>query len=193
MFNRLSKGIVERCCKEKNSNEIELYIFGINQGLNMLLNIATALFIGILFGEVFRAFLFMFSYIPLRSYAGGYHAKTPIRCYLLSLIMLIIVLIGMKYLPVSDLVYYAILATAVLIVFLLSPVEDKNKPLDETEHKVYKKRAVFIASLEFFIGIVFKLIGLDNLFVAVSYSFAALSFMLVAGKIKNCFEVNKIL
>lgn len=191
MFNRFSKRIVEHCCKEKSSNEIELYIFGINQGLNMLLNIITALFIGMLFGEVFRAFLFMFSYIPLRSYAGGYHAKTPLRCYLLSLIMLIIVLSGMKYLPVSDLVYYAVLAGAVLIVFLLSPVEDKNKPLDEIEHKVYKKRAVLIAASEVVIGIVFKLIGLENLFAAVAYSFAALSLMLVAGKIKNCFEVNK--
>lgn len=191
MFNRFSKRIVEHCCKEKNSNEIELYIFGINQGLNMLLNIITALFMGMLFGEVFRAFLFMFSYIPLRSYAGGYHAKAPLRCYLLSLIMLIIVLSGMKYLPVSDLVYYAVLAGAVLIVFLLSPVEDKNKPLDETEHKVYKKRAVLVAASEVVIGIVFKLIGLDNLFAAVVYSFAALSIMLVAGKIKNCFEVNK--
>lgn len=189
MFNRFSKKIVEHCCKEKNSNEIELYVFGINQGLNMLLNIVTALFIGILFGEVFRAFLFMFSYIPLRSYAGGYHAKTPLKCYLLSLIMLIIVLVGIKYLSVSDLVYYVVLVAAVLIVFLFSPIEDKNKPLDETEYKVYKKRAVLIAILEVVFAIVFKLIGLENLFATVVYSFAALSIMLVAGKIKNCFEV----
>ena len=46
MFNRFSKRIVEHCCKEKDSNEIELYTFGINQGLNMLLNIVTALFVG---------------------------------------------------------------------------------------------------------------------------------------------------
>ena len=128
----------------------------------------------------------------MRSFAGGYHAKTPLRCYLLSLIMLIIVLAGMKYLPVSDLVYYAVLAAAVLIVFLLSPVEDKNKLLDESEHKVYKKRTVLIAISEIIICIVFKLIGLSNLFAAVAYSFAALSFMLIAGKIKNCFEANKI-
>ena len=68
---------------------------------------------------------------------------------------------------------------------VLSPVEDKNKPLDEIEYRVYKKRTILIAATELLIGIVLKLAKLDNLFVAVVYSFVVLSFMLVAGKVKN--------
>ena len=74
---------------------------------------------------------------------------------------------------------------ATLVVLVLFPVEDRNKPLDEIEHRVYKKLTILIAATELLIGIVLKLMGMDNLFVAVVYSFVVLSFMLVAGKVKN--------
>lgn len=188
MFIRLSKRIVRHCCKGESSDENELYIFGVNQFLNMLLNILTALFIGILFGETLRIILFMLAYIPLRSYAGGWHSRTPLRCYVFSVIMLIVVSIGLKYLHIAEWIYYAVLVAAALVVLVLSPVKDRNKPLDEIEHKVYKKRAIFFAAAEILFGFVLKLAELSNLFVAVVYSFAALSFMLIGGKVKNQFN-----
>lgn len=191
MFIRLSKRIVRHYCKGKDSNENELYVFGINQCLNMLLNIITALFIGILSGNVLQILLFMLAYIPLRSYAGGWHSRTPLRCYIFSIVMLIVVSIGFKYLSIAAWVYYAVLALAFVIVLVLSPVEDKNKPLDELEYKVYKKRAVIIAAVELVISGLLKMASLDSLFVAVVYSFTVLGFMLVAGMVKNHLDKDK--
>lgn len=165
--------------------DAEVYIYGINQILAYVLNASSSLIIGLIFGVTFEIIIFMAAYIPLRSFAGGYHAKTPLRCYIFSVIMLIVVSIGLKYLSVSEWVYYAVLLASVLGVLVLSPVEDINKPLDEMEHKVYKKRAIIIAAIELAFSILLKLIGLDSLFIAVAYSFATLGFMLVAGKIKN--------
>lgn len=108
--------------------------------------VSSALIIGWIFGVVPEIAVFMATYIPLRSFAGGYHAKTPIRCYIFSVILLIIVSSCMKYIFIAEWVYYAILATAALVVLILAPVEDKNKPLDETEHKVYKRRTMLIAA-----------------------------------------------
>lgn len=191
MFIRLSKRIAKHYCKGESSDENELYVFGINQCLNMLLNILTALFIGILLGEILQLLLFMLAYIPLRSYAGGWHARTPLRCYIFSVIMLTLVSIGIKYLLLTEWVYYAVLLVSVLIVFLLSPIEDKNKSLDELEHKVYKKRTAFIAALELIVCLVLKLTGLDSLFIAVVYSFTVLGLMLIAGKVKNQSNLQK--
>lgn len=160
-------------------------VYGINQILASALNVSSALIIGLIFGLFFEITVFMAAYIPLRSFAGGYHAKTPLRCYVFSVIMLIIVSIGMKYFSVAEWVYYVVLALSAIVVFVLSPVEDRNKPLDEIEHKIYKKRAVIIAAAEILVGFVFKLAELNNLFVAVVYSFATLNFMLIAGAVKN--------
>lgn len=175
------------------AEDAEIYIYGINQILVSVLNVSSALIIGLIFGTLLEIAVFMAAYIPLRSFAGGYHARTPLRCYIYSLIMLIIVSIGLKYLHMEMWVYYAVLLTAVLIVLVLSPVEDKNKPLDDLEYKVYKKRAIIIAAIELIVSIVFKLIGLDSLFVAVVYSFAVLGFMLIIGALKNALKaMNKL-
>lgn len=167
------------------AEDIEIYIYGINQIFVSILNIASALIIGLIFGMFWEIAVFMAVYIPLRSYAGGYHARTPLRCYIFSVIMLIIVSAGMKYLYVAEWVYYAFLAFAIIVIFVLSPVEDKNKPLDEIEYKVYKKRAILVTIAEMLLSILLKMIGLDNIFIAVVYSFIVLSVMLIAGMIKN--------
>lgn len=121
--------------------DAEIYIYGINQILVSVLNVSSTLIIGLILGMLLESIIFMAAYIPLRTFAGGYHAKTPTRCYILSLIIIIIVLIGIKYIPVLDIIYYVILAAEILIIFLISPVEDKNKLLNGNEQKVYKSFA----------------------------------------------------
>ena len=163
--------------------DAEIYIYGINQILTSVLNVSSALIIGLIFGVFPEIAVFMAAYIPLRSVAGGYHAKTPLSCYVFSVIMLIVVSIGLKYL------HYAVFVAATLVVLLLSPVEDRNKPLAEIEQKVYKKRTMNIAAAEVMVCLALKFVGYDNLFVAVVYSFVVLSFMLVAGKVKNHWSI----
>ncbi len=171
--------------------DTEIYIYGINQILTSVLNVSSALIIGLIFGVFPEIAVFMAAYIPLRSFAGGYHAKTPLSCYVFSVIMLIVVSIGLKYLHLADWVYYAVLVAATLVVLVLSPVEDRNKPLDEIEHKVYKRRTILIAAVELTLALLLKLLMLDDLFIATAYSFVVLCLMLIAGKAKNRFELSK--
>ena len=192
---RLSRKIGDNLVQSNivNAEDAEIYIYGINQILVSILNVSSALIIGLIFGAFFEIAVFMAAYIPLRTFAGGYHAITPLSCYIFSVIMLIVVSLGLKYLSVTEWVYYAVFALSAIVVFVLSPVEDKNKPLDEIEHRVYKKRAVIIAAAEIAVSVVFKLTGLNSLFVAVVYSFAVLGFMLIIGTIKNALKAkNKL-
>ncbi len=168
--------------------DAEVYIYGINQILAYVFNASSSLIIGLIFGVTFEIIIFMATYIPLRSFAGGYHAQTPLRCYIFSVIMLIIVSIGMKHLCLADWLYYAILAVSVFVILALSPVEDKNKPLDEVEHKVYKRRTMLIAAVEVVMCFSLWMMKLHSLFAAVVYSFTVLGFMLIAGKVKNLFS-----
>ena len=124
IFARLSHRIGNNLVRSGivKEEDAEIYIYGINQILVSVLNVSSALIIGLIFDMFLESVIFMAAYIPLRSFAGGYHAKTPVRCYILSLIMITVVLAGTKYLPFTNVVYYVILAVAVLIVLLLSPV-----------------------------------------------------------------------
>lgn len=192
-FGRLSRKIGDNLVESNiiNAEDAEIYIYGINQILVSILNVSSALIIGLIFGVFFEIAVFMAAYIPLRTFAGGYHAKTPLSCYVFSVIMLIVVSIGMKYLSIEEWIYYVILAAAASVVLILAPVEDRNKPLDEIEHKVYKRRTILIAAVELTLAMLLKLLMLDDLFIATAYSFVVLSLMLIAGKAKNRFELSK--
>lgn len=49
--------------------------------------------IGFTFGMVWQSVLFTAAYMTLRVYAGGYHAPTQLRCYILSFIMVVTALL----------------------------------------------------------------------------------------------------
>ena len=133
----------------------------------------------------------IFFFVPAKIHAHMVNTISTHRSIIFSVIMLIVVSIGLKYLHLADWVYYAVLVAATLVVLVLSPVEDRNKPLDEIEHKVYKRRTILIAAVELTLALLLKLLMLDDLFIATAYSFVVLCLMLIAGKAKNRFELSK--
>lgn len=163
----------------------DLYQYGVLQGLRIILNVISALIIGLLFGKVLEIILFMTAYIPLRSYAGGFHAKTPSGCYLFSVVMLCLVSIGIREAVLSHTVMYVMVLISVITVFALSPVEDKNKPLDRSETKEFRKKSRIILAAEFLIFIMSGFLKWNFLFSALAYELACMGFMILAGLIKN--------
>ena len=76
-----------------------LYNYGLRQGVVFLLNTAAIIMVGWLLGMVKESVVFMLSYLPLRRMAGGYHARTQLRCYLLGMVLTTSVLLAVKWLP----------------------------------------------------------------------------------------------
>ena len=125
-----------------NPDDKELYYYGLHQGLIMLANILTTLAIGLLFGMLWSCLIFMAAYMPLRSFAGGYHARTQLMCYLFSIVLTVAVLVFIKYIPWTNLLCILVSVVSGTVIAILAPVEDKNKPLDAVEVRVYQKARV---------------------------------------------------
>ena len=83
MFAKLSDTIARSFVAHGTISEDRFAVcrYGIGQTFSILLNLVTTLCIGIAFGMIGESLLFLAAYIPLRSYAGGFHAATPMRCY----------------------------------------------------------------------------------------------------------------
>lgn len=58
------------------SADVSLYIWALDYLFFNLLTWGTLLFLGFVFNCVPRCLLFLILYLPLRIYAGGFHAKT---------------------------------------------------------------------------------------------------------------------
>lgn len=141
----------------------EIYRYGIQQGLTMILNLLTTLAIGLICGMWWQAFVFMLAYIPLRSYAGGYHAKTPFRCYLFSIALMVTTLLAIRIVHDTILICCFLMLLSCVCILLFAPVEDHNKPLDAMERRIYKKRTRWILCLEIIFAAISGLLGCNLL------------------------------
>ena len=157
-----------------------------------ILNILTMLLIGFIMGLAVPAMIYTIAYIPLRVYVGGYHASTPQRCWAFSAIMLWIALCIVKYTPQM---YFWVITTlsliACIVVFLLSPVEDRNKRLDEKEHHVYHIRAIVVMTIEAVAAILLFVFHFKQFVLVLEIAWCSLAVMLLLEKGKNVFENKK--
>lgn len=98
--------------------------------------------LGCVFDIFYLSIIFSLAFCALGRYAGGYHAKTQKRCYVISLIILIMSFIIMKYISKLDHVEGLILLMAFCcgIIWHFAPIENKNKSLDELEQKNFNMR-----------------------------------------------------
>lgn len=163
----------------------ELYQYGIEQGILILLNVLTALAIGLIFHCLFYIVIFSVVFVPLRTNSGGFHAKTSLRCYILSVITLVLFCISIKVLRFPNIIWIIIGIVCSIIILVLSPVETENKPLDKLEIKVYQKRACLIWIVEALSYTLSFILDLKFIWLSITFSWLALSVMLLAGMIVN--------
>ena len=186
MFEKSAEKIASRLLKNKVilKEDKEIYVYGFKSGFTLFLNLLTAFIVGFVFGMILQSIVFMISYIPLRSYAGGFHASTPWRCYGISLFIIAAVLSWLKFVPFLSIGCIVAIIIGSVLCFVLAPVEDKNKPLDEKEQRVFKKRAYLILIIEICISAAMYFVW-KTVFEVISLAIFVEGIMLVLGKIKN--------
>ena len=69
-------------------SDADIYVFGCYQFGMMLLNIVTTICLGILFRLFLPCVLLNLSFIPIRISAGGHHADSPVKCYVISTLLI---------------------------------------------------------------------------------------------------------
>ncbi len=165
----------------------EIYRYGIQQGMIALVNLGTTMIIGMVFGRLLESILFMAAYMPLRSFAGGYHAKTAVRCYFFSIAMMSAVLWVMRCVTYVTLVCGFLTVVSGSIIWFLVPVEDRNKPLDDVEKVVYRKRARGIVLAESILSLFAIICNGKRLGMCMTLVLCVMVLMLLLGKWRNAY------
>lgn len=192
MFRKISERIVDKLFKEGaiKEEEKDFYYYGIEVALSIMANIITTIAIGSIFNMVIESALFLLIYIPLRSYAGGYHASNEVRCYILSGLVNAGVLMFVKYIPKALDMPFALmgLILSVPVILLLAPVQDGNKVLDKKEKNFFKKRIRNILGLYIFITILCISLNLNSIAVIIVSSIFILQVILAIGIFNNYYK-----
>ena len=168
-----------------NNENRDIYLFGIQQFLMLVINVISMIFIGVLFRQTIQCLFYMALFIPLRSYAGGYHACSSRRCYVYSMLCITIAMIIIKIDLLNTVSLSCIAVICGAIIFKLAPVEDCNKPLDDVEIIHYRVRSQVVLVIEGLFLIASLTLKWEIGVTCTSLAFLTLCIMLVIGTIKN--------
>ncbi len=189
MLSTLSSHVANRMIARGaiQTEDRETYEYGVYILLTSAIHVATVLLLGLVSRMLLESIVFYGAYAILRKFAGGYHASTSVRCYLLSLVVVAGALFAASYANTFYILLFSslLLPLAAGVIFIMSPVEDGNKPLEGSEAKHYRKAAAIILAMELILAVVFSLLGLYRFTFMICLSLTTLAIMLIMGQIKN--------
>ncbi len=186
MLLKLSERIIDNYQKKDliSNEERIIYVYGVKQIISLIINIISFLMCGIVFGEILGAMVFALSFMMIRTYAGGYHASTPVRCYIVTMITTIGAILVMKYIAIPQALGIALLFISSVIIVVLSPVDTEGKELDSLEKKIYRGKTLLIWGVELSIAIVCMLLNIEIVTIAIMLSHTVLAFAQIVQELK---------
>lgn len=135
----------------------DIYVYGFTCFLEIFVFFISCLIIGICLGMFFECIIFLCIFTPLRSYAGGFHLNKFLHCYLLSCFILAGSLLLVKFFAIPD--YIALIGCILfpIVLFLIGPINHPNRPVNEEENSVFKRKTNIILVLCILLSIILYL------------------------------------
>lgn len=162
--------------------------YGLERGKKELLFYGYIVLVGITLGVLWKGVVFWVSFCAIRRYAGGYHADTENRCLCISASAILLAFLTMKYCMWGPVVLLVLQGSCYVIIMFLSPVSNKNRPLDELECKKFRRYARVLATA-LMAGTLFAYTaGWIYIVMPVAMSFLVIAFSSLAGVCKNRVE-----
>ena len=191
---RLSEKIIQYMIKNSilSEDDKDIYAFGLTQMIRALLTIITTIFIGFCFGKIIESIVFVVFTALIRINSGGYHSDSPVGCYFISVISIIITLylVGKQVFNVRLMMVLLVVSFVVFIKY--APIGHFNKVLDEIEVSTYKRRLLWTLLTIAFVEIIFVVVQKIYLFSAGGYACIFSMLMLIVGKYRlNYYYNNK--
>lgn len=124
----------------------DVYRYGFEITISSILNIIFVLCCGLIVGDILSSVVYLFAFIFLRLFAGGYHATNYLRCNIVMVVSFLLtyalyrVLIDLN----ADIrILEAILLASILPIIIFAPVKNPHKEL--TPKKAKRFRVISIA------------------------------------------------
>lgn len=144
----MSRKIADFLMREKTIEKeyLEVYVYGIELCLSSIISILILIFTSIILNRVIEGFLFYIIFCVTRLFCGGYHAKSYAGCKIVFLAALVVVLI-LNEMPkeIFSNLWLILWSYYALLVLGFAPIENENKPLEETEKKKYKIISILLS------------------------------------------------
>ena len=184
------------CKDEGQKDNFDLYEYAVYIILAPAFHIITIIALGLCFNLLVESLVFYLSFIVIRKFAGGYHAKTPTRCYIISIITIVLMLCIIKWILIINYlsIYYSLFFSelvCVLILCFLSPLDTENKLLNGKERTIYKIVSCVTSIAISLFSTFLIVIGVYNICVSLSFSIVTSTVLLIVRKVQLLQNLRK--
>lgn len=140
----VKKGIVKK--EERN-----IYKYGFELIISAIISFIIMVLIGMLMDRIIESFLFYTCFILVRTYTGGFHAETHLKCKIAFAGAQVITLL-MAEILIRVSILYSIISMIICLILIarFAPIENKNKKIND--HQKMKKIAFALTITLYVVG-----------------------------------------
>lgn len=163
MLYRISSGIAKKMATFGivSQESVDTYVYGIELLVSFFFSAGIIITIGLIAGKIIETIVFLSVFIILRSFTGGFHANTFIKCTIITLLTYGIVLLLSCFITIPLPVYLAFTLIELVLISIFAPIENINKPIKGKKRIRHKVTSIVLLIL--FAGIGFLLNYFFNL------------------------------
>lgn len=168
-FNKWLIQFVRRLIKHKiiEEDEFEIYRYGCEVFCLSTVTVVSILIISAYNGNLLETVCYFLGFIPLRIYAGGYHANTRIQCFSVSIIIYFIFSLILDNVNPAMMSYYCTLSVIIswISIVVFAPVIHKNHSVSPKERNYYRKICIVICCVESALAVIGNSVLNNNYYV----------------------------
>lgn len=186
VYTHISKILADE--KIIENKDIAICKYGLEMFVLSVIEIMFILILSILTKNFFNTLLFLTFFISLRIYAGGYHAETKTRCFLVFLATHALFTITINHLPIEHYLKISTLSMilSIVIVLMKSPIINTNKIVCDNEINAYRKISIFIVVLQSLVIVIgLLLFPLSKLILSLTLGQLMVAISMIAAIMKN--------
>lgn len=193
MFKNIADDIAFVLVRDKivENEKRDFYRYGAESLLLNLSIVSIALIITFITNTWLHFLIFMFVFVPLRIFAGGYHAKTSRICLIISTLLYTATVGVIKFIPdfYKNKFAIAVLIAAAVFIFIKAPIINKNNVLDR---KSFKRSKIISRVLISFDSIIFITLALLKINTATSVMIFIMfiGFLMIKSVIESAVSFN---
>ena len=147
--NKVAVMITDYLYKNKTIDEDhkDIYIYGFEIFISNTINFCLIMGLGLALREIAHSVLFYVVFVVTRSFSGGYHAGTYLKCNILFAVIYMTTLLLSKLMnPFMSLVYILVfLAIYIGCILEYAPIDSEHKKLNKEDKKRFKKTCIIIS------------------------------------------------
>lgn len=188
LVNKLTEYLIHKevILQEKKN----IYQFGFQVGLEVTLNTVISILIAVACNMEIECIVFFMVFIPLRSYAGGLHLNSYIKCMICSCLSLLLILLIVKYIDINRILMMCIITLSIIIIKVIKPVEHVNRPVSRKKYTEFVKKLNITLMVLAVASTVLFVLDIKQMLFTVAVTMLFMALILFLGKVKRPYAME---